>query len=78
MEANFEGGQGPEGAAVPWMAGWMEMTRAEQAYSASEAAMLALVWATKHFRCYLCGKQFLVEIDHAAVLLKKFCGPQVG
>jgi len=43
------------------------MNKAEQAYSASEAEMLALVWATKQFRCYLFGKQFLVRTDHAAL-----------
>jgi hypothetical protein len=40
--------------------------KAEQAYSASEAKMITLVWATKQFRCYLYGRQFLVKTDHAA------------
>ena len=44
-----------------------QMNRAEQYYSASEIEMLALVWATKYFRCYLYGKQFLVRTDHAAL-----------
>jgi len=44
-----------------------QMNRAEQSYSASEIEMLALVWATKYFRCYLYGKQFLVRNDHAAL-----------
>ena len=44
-----------------------QMNKAEQAYSASEAEMLALVWATKYFRCYLYGKQFLVRTDHSAL-----------
>jgi hypothetical protein len=26
----------------------------------------AVAWATKYFRCYLYGKQFLVRTDHAA------------
>jgi hypothetical protein len=43
------------------------MTGAEQAYSASEAEMLSLVWATKHFMCYLYGRQFLVRTDHSAL-----------
>jgi nitrogenase molybdenum-iron protein alpha/beta subunit len=35
--------------------------------------MLALVWATKNFRCYLHGKTFLVRTDHSALAyLRKF------
>ena len=30
-----------------------QMNKAEQAYTASEAELLALVWATKYFRCFL-------------------------
>jgi len=44
-----------------------QMNKAEQAYSPSEVEMLALVWATKYFHCYLYGKQFLVRTDHAAL-----------
>jgi len=44
-----------------------QINRAEIAYSASEVEMLALVWATKYFRCYLYGRQFLVRTDHAAL-----------
>ena len=39
---------------------------AESRYSASELEMLALTWGTRHFRCYLCGKQFVLRTDHAA------------
>jgi len=35
--------------------------------------MLALVWAAKHFRCYLLGRKFLVRTDHSALTyLQKF------
>ena len=44
-----------------------QMNKCEMAYTASEAEMLALVWATKHFRCYLYGKRFLVRTDHSAL-----------
>jgi len=43
------------------------MNKAEQAYTAFEAELLALVWVTKYFRCFLFGKQFLVRTDHAAL-----------
>ena len=39
----------------------------EQSYTMSESEMLALVWATKFFRCYLFGRKFLARTDHSAV-----------
>ena len=42
------------------------MNNAKQAYTASEAEMLALVLGTKYFR-YVFGKQFCVINDHAAL-----------
>ena len=44
-----------------------QLNSAEQAYSASEAEMLSLVWATKYFRCYLLGAKFVVRTDHSAL-----------
>jgi hypothetical protein len=51
------------------------MNKAEQTYTASEAELLALVWATKYFRCFLHGRQFFVRTDHAALsYLRTFAG----
>jgi hypothetical protein len=44
-----------------------QLNKAERAYSASELETLAVVWATKYYRCYLYGKRFLVMADHAAL-----------
>jgi hypothetical protein len=44
-----------------------QLNKAEQSYAASEIEKLALVWATKYFRCYLYGKKFLVRTDHSAL-----------
>ena len=44
-----------------------QINTAEQRYAASEAEMLALVWATKHFRCYLYGNKFLVRKDYSTL-----------
>ena len=38
-----------------------QLNKPEQAYSALEAELLALVWAAKHFRCYLFSKRFRSE-----------------
>jgi hypothetical protein len=45
-----------------------QLNKAEQAYSASETEMLAVVWDAKNFRCYLYGKRFLVRTDHVAFM----------
>ena len=43
------------------------MNKAEQSYAASEVEMLAVVRATKYFRCFLYGKKFVVRTDHSAL-----------
>lgn len=49
------------------------MNKPEQAYSASDTEIIALVWAVMYFRCYLFGRKFVVRTDHAALTyLKKF------
>jgi hypothetical protein len=56
-----------------------QMNVADQAHSASEAEQLALVWATKYFRCFLYRKQFLVRTDHAAMsYLRTFTDANCG
>lgn len=38
---------------------------AETRYSTTERELLALVWATSHFKCYLANKHFYIFTDHA-------------
>jgi len=50
-----------------------QLNSAEQAYTTSEIEMLALVLATKYFRCHLYGTKFIVRTDHCALTyLRKF------
>jgi len=50
-----------------------QRNKPEMSYLVLEAEMLALVWAAKHFRCYLYGRKFVVRTDHAALTyLKNF------
>jgi hypothetical protein len=52
-----------------------QMNRAEQNYCASEAEMLAVIWATNQFRCYFNGKRFKVRTNYSALTyLHKFTG----
>jgi len=45
-----------------------QFNTAEKAYTTSENEMLALVWATKYFRCYLYGTKFIVRADHYVLI----------
>jgi hypothetical protein len=44
-----------------------QMNAAERNYLASEAEMLALVWAVKYVRCNPYGKRFVVRTDHSTL-----------
>jgi len=53
-----------------------QTNKAERAYMTSELEMLALVWATKHVRCYLHGRKFLAKTDHATLKYLQKCSHQ--
>lgn len=44
-----------------------QLHQAEQNYSATERELLSVIWATKHFRCYLLGRRFTLVTDHSAL-----------
>jgi len=49
-----------------------QKNKSEQAYTAPDSETLALVWATKCFRCYLFGRKFLARSDHSALICVTF------
>ena len=44
------------------------LNTAEQRYSTNELELLAVVWATEHFRYYLYGTKFSIATDHQELL----------
>jgi transposase InsO family protein len=40
------------------------LTKCERNYTTSEKELLAVVWATKYFECYIYGKKVLIYTDH--------------
>uniref|UniRef100_A0A5S6QHH5 RNA-directed DNA polymerase n=1 Tax=Trichuris muris TaxID=70415 RepID=A0A5S6QHH5_TRIMR len=53
------------------------MSKAERRYSTTRQEMLALVWAVRHFRPYLYGKQFRARTDHNSLRwLQSFKEPE--
>ena len=43
------------------------LSDSEKRYASWKCEMLALVWAIRHFRCYLLGPHFLVRTDHRSL-----------
>lgn len=43
------------------------MTKSERQYSVTKRELLAVVWATTHFKQYLLGRRFLLRTDHSAL-----------
>jgi hypothetical protein len=43
------------------------LNKAEKSYGTSELVAIAVVWATKYYRCYLFGKSFSLKSDPEAL-----------
>jgi hypothetical protein len=56
-----------------------EINQAEHNYCASEAEMLAVIWAKEQYAYYIYGKRYKVRTDHSALTyLHKFTGKNAG
>ena len=65
-----------EGIEKPISFASRQLNKADSAYSASELETLAVVWATKYFRCYLYGiKIFSENQPWTSQVSTKFCWP---
>ena len=56
-----------EGCERPVAFASRSLTDTEQRYASTKSELLGIVWAFRHFRCYLLGRPFLVRTDHRAL-----------
>ena len=56
---------------MPWLTPAGNSGTAEKNYSAIDQELLAIVWALKHFRPYLYGRQFIIVTDNQPITYLK-------